>query len=542
MKKNFMKKTRMIGLVALALTSIIALTGCGSSSSGGGGTGEMTTNAQGEEVEIIELDWYVAESWFSDTKENLVKQIVEEELGIRLNFITPIGDPSEKTNTLIASNTLPDLVTMGWWNGQVQDLSDPTYSYSYEELIEMCPELEGQLDMDVFNWYKSDDGFTYAYPCNSVSEADIEAGLLSNRTFLVRKDIYEAIGSPDMRTQEGFLQALEDARNAFPTALNGDPLIPLGMTEFTTTGNTGLEDMLLEFLAIEREVDGLFYPVINGFPDEEYKSWLKTFRQAHEDGLITTDVFIDDRTLIEEKIQQGRYFALMYQAQDAMNPLTQLYQNNPDSIYIAVDGPSNSDLDPHALAVPGYSGWEVTFVSKNAEYPERIAEFLAWGHNDAEGQIAMYLGKEGVTYDVINGENVIKQEVADLKSEDITAFKEKYNTYNEYWMFAKTANIQEWAPDATAPFDQYEEWGAGKSAFYGIYDNSAPPADSVEAEIGTKVNIKWGELLPKLIQAGSDEEFDAIWEELEAYKENVDYDSYLSYVRARIDENKQKMN
>ncbi len=28
--------------------------------------------------------------------------------------------------------------------------------------------------------------------------------IISNQTFLVRKDIYEAIGSPDMTTPEGF--------------------------------------------------------------------------------------------------------------------------------------------------------------------------------------------------------------------------------------------------------------------------------------------------------------------------------------------------
>ncbi len=538
-----MKKRKIAGLLALTMSTAMLLSACSSGgSSGGGATGETQVTESGDSRDVIKLTWYIAETWFSDSDENLVKALIKEDLGIEIDFVTPIGDANEITNTYIASNTLPDLVTMGWWNGQVQDLSDPTYCYSYEELIEMCPDLENHLDDSVFSWYQSDDGYTYAYPCNSVSEADVEAGLLSNRTFLVRKDIYEAIGSPDMRTPEGFTQALADAKEAFPTALNGDPLIPLGMTEFTTTGNTALEDMLLEFLAVPREVDGEFFPVINGFPDEDYVNWLKTFRQCHELGLLSTDIFIDDRTLIEEKIQQGRYFALMYQAQDAMNPLTQLYQNNPDSIYIAVDGPSNADLDTHALAVPGYSGWEVTFVSKNAEYPERIAELLAWGHDDNRGQIALYLGQEGVTYDMVDGEPVIKQEIQDLKNEDMSAFKEQYNTYNEYWMFAKTANIEAWAPDPAAPFDQYAQWGEGKSAFYGIYDNSAPPADSVESEIGTKVNIKWGELLPKMIQAGSDAEFDELWQQLEDYKASVDYDSYLSYVRGKIDENKAKMN
>ncbi|MFI3201267.1 MAG: ABC transporter substrate-binding protein [Eubacteriales bacterium] len=534
-----MKKRNLVTLAALGLVTSLLFTGCGSSNDSGGGTTSGDGSSSGEE--IIEIDWYVAETWFSPGEESLASQLIEEETGIRINFITPIGDASEQTNLFIASNSLPDIVTMGWWNSQVQEISIPEYSYSYNELIEMVPELADNLEDSVFDWYKSDDGYTYSYPCNSVSEADIEAGLLSNRTFLVRKDIYEAIGSPDMRTQEGFLQALQDAKDMFPEALNGDPLIPFGTTEFSTTGNTGFEDVLLEFLAIPREIDGVFYPTNNGNPDEDYISWLKTFRKANEMGLMSVDLFIDDRTLIEEKIQQGRYFALLYQAQDAMSPLTQLYANNPDSVYIAVDGPSNSNLDTHQLGVPGYAGWEVTFVSKNTKYPERIAELLAWGHDDERGQLALYLGKEGVTYDVIDGEKVIKEEIDDLKNSDMSAFKEQYNIYNEYWMFAKTSSILEWAPDAVAPFDQYAEWGEGKVAFYGLYDNTAPPGDSDEAEIGTKVGIKWGEILPKLIQAGSDEEFDALWAELEAYKENVDYDQYLDYVRERIELNKEKM-
>ena len=59
----------------------------------------------------------------------------------------------------------------------------------------------------------------------------------SNQTFLVRKDMYEAIGKPDMRTPEGFLKALKMAKEKYPS-VNGQPLIPLGLNEFTNAGNT----------------------------------------------------------------------------------------------------------------------------------------------------------------------------------------------------------------------------------------------------------------------------------------------------------------
>ncbi len=527
---------------ALLLASSILFASCSSNNNEDEEktTENSNTSDNQEDLKPIKIDWYINETWFSSPNGNLAHRMIEEATGITINFIVPVGNPIENLTTMIVGNTLPDLVTMGSWHNEINQLSIPEYTYSYQELVELNPNLEKNLNEDVLNWYKMPDGKTYAYPCNSVSQADIDAGLLSNRTFLVRKDIYEGIGSPDMRTPEGFIKALEDAKEMFPQSLNGQPLIPFGVTPFTTTGNTGFEDMLLEFLAIPRELEDGYYPAHLGNPNEEYKNWLKTFRLANEKGLISQDIFIDDRTQIEEKIQQGRYFAMMYQAQDALNPIGLLYANNPESVYIAVDGPSNSNLDPHKLSVPGYSGWEVTMVSKNTKYPERIAKLLEWGHS-LEGQKALYFGKEGETYDMVDGEPQIKEEVMKMKNDDMGLFKQKYNVLNEYWMFANSLNTIDWEPDKMPPFDQYDEWKEGKSHFYGLYDNLNPPIDSDESDIGIKIANKWGEVLPQLIQAPSDQEFDRIWADFEDYKNKNGYDKYLSFIRAKVEENKAKV-
>ncbi len=547
MKRKMLGKA--ISVLAAAVLAVTSLTACtkepvkeASSNTTANGT-EQTSDGTAKPVstEPITIDWYVNEGWFDSPKGNLVTEMIKEQLGITINFIVPVGDPAEKLNTMIATDTLPDIVTLGWYDGNTPTLSTPKYSYSYNELAEKYdPSFLDVLDKGVFNWYKQDDGFTYSYPCNSVSPSDIDKGLVSNRTFLVRKDIYEAIGSPDMRTPEGFIKALEDAKAKFPTALNGEPLIPFVTTPFVNTGNTGLEDVLLEFLGVPREIDGEFYPVNNGNPSEEYIRWLKTFRLANEKGLLSTDFFVDERPQIEEKIQQGRYFAMLYQYQDALNPLGLLYKSNPDSSYIAVDGPANKNLDGPKLAVPGYAGWEVTFVTKNAKNPERILQLLKWGQSE-EGQKTLFLGKEGVTYDMVDGKPVIKDEVAKLKNEDMGTFKKQYNTYNEIWMFANTGNLIAWEPAPQMPFAQYKEWGKGKAAFYGVYDNIAPPSETDEDEIGKRIAAKWAETLPKLLKAGSDAEFDTLWSDFQKYKTDNGWDKYLTYVRGRVEANKAKV-
>ncbi len=545
-------KKRILALIMSAMLVSSAFAACtapAEEESSAEGNTESTESTEGEEggeapaisTDPVTLEWYVNESWFTHTEDNLVMNTIQEELGITLDFIIPVGDPNEKLNAMIATNTLPDLVTMGWYASQVPDISIPEYTYSYQELFELAPELEGHLNQDVLTWFQQPDGATYAYPNNSVTQADIDAGLLSNRSFLVRKDIYEAIGSPDMTTPEGFLQALIDAEAAYPTALNGEPLIPYGTTPFSTTGNTAFEDMLLEFLAVPREIDGVYYEPVNGNPSEDYMTWLKTFRQAHENGSIPVDVFIDDRTQIEEKIQQGRYFALFYQAIDAQAPLNSVYENTPESTYICVDALANSNGDEPMLSVPGYSGWEVTMVSRNTEHADRAAQLLEWGNNDETGQKVFFLGVEGVTYDVVDGAPVIKEEILELSRTDSNAFNEQYKITNGYWMFADTQNNLAWETEPVAPFAQHAEWREGKSTFYGIYDNISPVAGTDESEIGIKVRNKWGEILPTLIQAETEEEFDQIWADFEQYKADNDYEVYMEYVRAELEANKTLM-
>ena len=102
---------------------------------------------------------------------------------------------------------------------------------------------------------------------------------------------------------------------------------------------------------------------------------MKMFRQAHEEGLFATDVFVDKRSQIEEKAAQGRYFCMLYQNWDMQAPQNALYAKDPNSIYIAVDGPKNTKGDDPVLAGGGIAGWTVTLISKNCKNPERAIQF-----------------------------------------------------------------------------------------------------------------------------------------------------------------------
>ena len=71
----------------------------------------------------VSLDWYVNFSWYAAPwGTNSVSRAITDKTGVSVRFLTPIGSEREKLDALIAQGSLPDLITLGWWEPQVQQL------------------------------------------------------------------------------------------------------------------------------------------------------------------------------------------------------------------------------------------------------------------------------------------------------------------------------------------------------------------------------------------------------------------------------------
>ena len=489
----------------------------------------------------ITFDWYLNFAWFPNKwGVDPTSQYVTRKTGVNINFIVPAGNENEKLNAMIASGELPDFITLGWWEEGVRKMVEGGLVYALDELAEEYdPYFFKVADPAKLAWYQQPDGHTYVYPNASSSPKDYEkygTHFTSNQTFVVRKDMYEALGKPDMRTPEGFLNALRAAKEKFPT-VNGLPLIPIGFHEFTDTGNYSFESYLQNFLAIPMEKDGKLYDRLT---DPEYIRWLKVFRQANEEGLIAKDVFIDKRAQMEEKIAQGRYFAMLYQRTDFAAQQNVLYANDPNSVYIAIDGPANTNLDPPKLSGPGISGWTVTLISKNVKDKARAIRFLTYLISE-EGQKDLYLGEKGVTWDTIDGKDQFKPEVLELLNKDRSEFDKKYGASYTFWMLMDTNMNLQWAPPAVEPFKQMEDWTRGKTVSYSQFDLLDPPSTSEEGIANTKIGQEWGKTLPKLLLAKSEEEFDRVFAEFLEKRESYGFAKLQEYKQKKYEENVKKL-
>lgn len=544
MVKKMNRQARRMIAVGMCLLLFGSMLGCA-------GTNENKVTEQTQSSETIgwkkyaaeqnpvTLNWYINYSWFTmDWGKNMVSKQITKDTGVNINFVTPAGNQEETINALVASDSLPDIVTLGWWEPQINDMIKNKMVYALNDLAdEYDPYFYEVTDPTVVNWYSDENGDIYGYPNSAYTPEAVEthSNIGSNQTFLVRKDIYEAIGSPDMTTQEGFEAAVKKAVEMFPE-VDGKPLIPIGSHIFEENGCNSFDNFLMNFLAVPYEKDGKLY---DRHTDPEYLSWLKFFRKLGEEGYLSSDIFVDQRTQMNEKVAEGRYFCMLYQRTDIADQESTLYEKNPDSIYIAVDGPKNSKGDDYVLPTNAINGWTLTLISKNCKHPDRAIAFLDYMMSE-EGQKMISLGVEGEMYDWVDGKAVLKDEVKKLLTTDRKKYDEVYGADDAYWMLQNNVMQLDWMPEKQYPLNQMEEWTYPYTRYLGEYEVTKQD-DSEMSRINSRIDKLWGKTLPRLLLAKSDEEFDQLFETFVEERETLGYSQLVKEHQKTMEENKKRL-
>ena len=68
-----------------------------------------------------------------------------------------------------------DLITLGWWEPQVSEMTENGMVYALNELADSYdPYFWEVSDPVAVNWYTTDDGNIYAYPNSSITPQDVE--------------------------------------------------------------------------------------------------------------------------------------------------------------------------------------------------------------------------------------------------------------------------------------------------------------------------------------------------------------------------------
>lgn len=465
--------------------------------------------------------------WLPD---RLTNKIATEKTGVTVDRIFPTGKDNDYLNLLIASGDLPDVIQVEWNNPIAQKLIKSGQVYALSDLIDQyAPKFKQMLDPEMVK-YHSVDGKLWYLPNYYVTKDARKNGVPDFggvRPLFVRKDIYAALGSPKLETPDQWVDFLKKAKAKYPD------LMPIGMDNFDVTrwgfaGSTSLQSIILAYAPELRgwENNQAFGTFTDkgfqySFRDPNYVEAFKFVNKLYREGLYDPQLLVYKTEQFEEKFYASQYIA-------AAAWVSGLYtQYNP--AIVKTSGDKVTYAFPGAFAVKGKTpqypsarlmGWMATFVTKKAANPERIVKYLEYAWSD-EGQLDFRYGKEGESYRIVDGLPKVNDDIVALQKSDYNGYTAKYG-FEDSTLVWKTGGVWEkvavrdmkklW-PDEYATYSELAK-NAIDSYALGL-DSIEPDPSTPEGIVHAKVKEIWNRVLPKMIMAKSDSDFQ------KAYKDGI---------------------
>ncbi len=350
--------------------------------------------------DLTTIQWYVDLPFYNfggpGWGQDLVSKTIQEKAGVNINFQVPATDGGEQLSAMLAGGDVPDLMTIEDRNLLHQMIRED-YLISYNDLSgEFSGQLEESLALrpDVYDfWASSVDGKTYGMPNYPYSQADVPEGssFVANRAFVIRKDIYEAVGSPEVESVEDLFNLFETIKSDVGT-YDGKNLIMLQTYEGVTDSIWSVSQYFAT--PVESETGEYVYDMTQS----QFKEGMSFLNQAYRAGYITADNFSDTRDLVVEKISSGQVVSAFVAPQDFKDAFGALYDTDPEAVYMPLVVKNSQNEDPVLSDISGM-GWLLTAISADSEHHEDIERLLGYLLSN-EGIINMTFGIEGVTYEV----------------------------------------------------------------------------------------------------------------------------------------------
>lgn len=522
------RKKLLALFLALCMTASLAACGGGSDTSsgtesGGSETSEAASQGEtgsGEETsgETKTLSIFVNHTWWPvENFEGIVPEAMTEATGVVLD--PTIAVDGNQLGVMIASGELPDIV---WTQTLLDRMSDPGVSYSYEELIEEYGvdwELTAE-QLQIARGYAADGkAYTVLDHLDSMDAWEETNAVPMVGAMTMRKDIYEALGSPALESLDDMYNVMGMVKEQYPD------MVPLKLNE---NWNTEVFRDLVGMGApkyIEQE-DGSY---VHYTMDPRYKDMMLWLNKCYRAGYIVPDdpFFVTGSTAIPD----DQYF---FGCSCTQNGITSL-----NATLAAID-PSYQFCEMVPFEESSFTtsdlGWSGAFISKNCEDPETAIKFIAWTFSP-EGQALTQMGREGIDYTLDeNGLPQFSEEWTEAVNNGTHS-----EVFNAEWSIGRSEIIE--AETRCATLDQ-ELVGEADAVIKEKFDNypwveaARPVGESDEKIIEDKITETVLTYEQKIILAETEEAAEATYQEYVDICDQTGLDKVEQYVTEKIKETK----
>lgn len=450
-------------------------------STSGGDESSATTGSSGPDdtTEPYEFDaYYSYQGSVKPWGEDAASKYMNEKFNIKVNYSCPEADADSKLNLMISSDDLPDVIILdrnaNWLKlinlGKLVDINTLRYEgCSFDENI-----LESTQKLLSVN------GGLYGIP--NWARKGATGG---NMSWMVNHDVYEQLGSPELKTLEDLHQFMLDAKEKGVKTSDDQSIFPWLPRQddngfytvsaiYRSYGNPNLIDTY--WSQADNDVKLAVY-------DDNYISALKIANQWYKEGLFPETTYTDSNDQFVEKLSNGRAAITYYDfSQDDTNHFRTLLQEKDGNTYDLLGWElKDSPIYPAADGVDyvygeegGTVGWNVNCITTKAENPQRIFDLYTWMLTK-DGSINMMYGPEGGLWEGKDeeGNPILKKPEEELTSDEKNAAG--------CWFWSQPAHSDNVDLTKYAVNEQQPE--GSRSWVISIQDHVFTPEDSIHPAI-----------------------------------------------------------
>ena len=237
----------------------------------------------------------------------------KEETGVTIDFAYAVDDSHTKLNMMITSGDYPDILICQASYDMLQDLADNGVIVAFNQVEDeydpgfLSRTMSANTILSVRQKFATQDVFAlpiYSFKVEDLQRSDIGRCMTGQ---MVRKSIYESIGSPDMTTVEGFLDAFRKVKEMYPD------IIPVQASRNSSNdgdGNPRIIGKALQYFDLQGgyyldESDGVYKKYWN---NPNYVELLKFVNTLYNEGLMDPAELTDSGEQLQAKLFSGKIF------------------------------------------------------------------------------------------------------------------------------------------------------------------------------------------------------------------------------------------
>ena len=322
----------------------------------------------------------------SDTKEgwpNEVVQKLEDKFNVTLSLKTY---DNESLNLDLSGGNTTDIVQVN--DANIEGVVKGKHAVNLEDYKDIAPNIFSDnmnFRNELMKTYKSNgDGVQYfVTPRVTFDGAEANYGTVLNNGYIVRWDLYKEIGCPEINNDDDYIDALKKMKEIYPETEDGLPVYAMSAYNDSqlhayfykgclAEGYINLEGgIYVQNVTTNELVPDLYDEGVEG--DTPFWSGVKFYNKLYREGLLDPDCFITKSEDLKEKYNKGQYLG------GSVNWYYGTYNENQRT------------ADPETLkeyvTLPSYLGWgneknlggwfgKYFFVSSHSENIERAVMIL----------------------------------------------------------------------------------------------------------------------------------------------------------------------